>query len=249
MPSCLLALGANLGDCRQSIEAALNAVGELAGTKLVAQSRVHSTEAIGGPAGQGKFANAVAVVDTSLSAIEMLEAFLAIETNLGRQREQRWSARTIDIDLLLYEQQRVESPRLVVPHPRMSFRPFVLEPAVEVAENWLHPLLGMTLGQLHSRLKLGTDTVEIYGAAQGDRDWLAGWLKQNAPQLEVVSSSSQSKLTVGFCLPDEPMRPGGPTLRMPAGSREKSLFEVEAAVECVWPGLQGGPSSPPSQSR
>lgn len=220
------------------MEAALREVGELAGTKLEAQSRIHASEPVGGPPGQGTFANAAAVVHTSLTPDQLLQSLQAIETKLGRERLQRWAARAIDIDLLLVEQQVIDSPQLVVPHPRMSFRPFVLEPAIEVAEDWRHPQLGKTLRELCDQLKQGDDSLAVDALQRADRDWLVDWLGQNAPKLKITSSPSDSKLTIGFYAAGEPMRPGGPTLRLTGGSREETLFEVEAALDCVWPGWQ-----------
>lgn len=240
MPHCLLALGANLGDSHRSIEAALDAIEAMEQTSLLRRSDIHNSAPVGGPTGQAEFANAVALVDTSLSPESLLSSLQRVEIDLGRERKQLWDARTIDIDLLLYEQQVIDSPRLVLPHPRMSFRPFVLAPALEFARDWHHPTLQLTIGELWTRLRTGEDCIAIHGS-QADRDWITGWLGGHVPRLLTDQPCKEPKLTIAFCESGKPLEPGGPTLRLALGSRDESLFDVKAALECVWPdALSGG---------
>ena len=96
---------------------------------------------IGGPAGQEPFLNAAALLETSLPPAELLARLQRIELHLGRTRETRWAARTLDLDLLLYDNLVLNTPYLTLPHPRMAFRRFVLEPAAEVAPEMAHPRL------------------------------------------------------------------------------------------------------------
>ena len=94
---------------------------------------------VGGPPDQGEFLNAAAVMETSITPLRFLEQLQRIESRHGRQRAERWAARTLDIDLLLYGDEVIETPMLTVPHPRMSFRRFVLEPAAEIAPRMFIP--------------------------------------------------------------------------------------------------------------
>ena len=91
-------------------------------------------------------------MEVSLAPHELIEALLQIEKGLGRVRERLWGPRTVDLDLLLYDDQMIQTEQLTCPHPRMSFRRFVLEPASEVAPDMIHPPSGCTVSELHDRL-------------------------------------------------------------------------------------------------
>lgn len=129
-------LGANLGDAVATVRAAQQALGELPGTRLVAASRLYRTPAWGKTA-QPDFINAAALLETTLPARGLLDGLLAIERRFGRTRaadgSDRWGARTLDLDLLLYGSARLQSERLTVPHPRWRERAFVLLPLRELA--------------------------------------------------------------------------------------------------------------------
>jgi 2-amino-4-hydroxy-6-hydroxymethyldihydropteridine diphosphokinase len=164
MALALLSLGSNLGDRRSLLQAALAELGSLRGAQLVAASAFHETSPIGGPAGQGKFLNAAAVLETSLSPAQLLAETQRIESSLGRTRPTRWDARTLDIDVLLYDDLVVNLPTLALPHPRMVFRRFVLEPAVEVAPEMLHPLTLWSVRRLWEHLNASLPYVALADA-------------------------------------------------------------------------------------
>ena len=127
-----LALGSNLEDPVAQVTAACAALATLPQSTLRACSSLYRTAPVG-YADQPDFINAVAAVDTTLSADALLEALLAIEVRHGRERPHPGAARTLDLDLLLYATQVVAKPALVVPHPRLHERRFVLEPLAEIA--------------------------------------------------------------------------------------------------------------------
>ncbi|NND01170.1 MAG: 2-amino-4-hydroxy-6-hydroxymethyldihydropteridine diphosphokinase [Acidimicrobiia bacterium] len=127
-----IGLGSNLGDRARHIAEALGALSELG--DLVATSALYQTAPIGGPE-QGPYLNAVAVIDTNLSARDLLEACLEIEQRHGRERRERWGPRTLDLDIVLYGAAAVDEPGLTVPHPELANRRFVLEPLVEAWPN------------------------------------------------------------------------------------------------------------------
>jgi 2-amino-4-hydroxy-6-hydroxymethyldihydropteridine diphosphokinase len=127
-----LALGSNMGDKIAMLTTAVAKISTLPGTVLHARSSLYRTPPWG-KLDQDWFANAVIAIETSLSPEALLEACLAIEAEFGRQREERWGPRRIDIDLLLYDDARRASPRLTLPHPAMLERAFVLVPLLEIA--------------------------------------------------------------------------------------------------------------------
>jgi 2-amino-4-hydroxy-6-hydroxymethyldihydropteridine diphosphokinase len=135
-----IGLGANLGDARHTLRAARQAIATLPQTTLVAFSSLYRSAPIDatGP----DFWNAVALVDTGLSPHALLEALQRIEAQHGRERPWRNAPRTLDLDLLLYADRRIDEPDLEVPHPRMHERAFVLLPLAELAPDADIPGLG-----------------------------------------------------------------------------------------------------------
>ena len=126
MTRAYVGVGANLGDRRATIDAA---VALLEG--VVAVSDLRETDPVG-VTDQPAFLNGAVAVETDLSPRELLETLLDVERRLGRQRRLRWGPRTIDLDLLLYGDETIDEPGLTVPHPRLHERRFALEPLVEL---------------------------------------------------------------------------------------------------------------------
>lgn len=127
-----VALGANLGDAAAALDSAFAALDALPATRLVARSGVYRTAPIG-VTGHPDYLNAVAAIDTTLPAPDLLEALLGLESSHGRRREAELAPRTLDLDLLLYGDATIALPGLEVPHPRMHLRAFVLVPLAEIA--------------------------------------------------------------------------------------------------------------------
>lgn len=141
-----IAFGANIGSPEKSIADALKHLEEMPIIELVASSPLYRTAPVGGPSGQPDFLNAVARVRTGLAPCELLARCLEIERRMGRRRDVRWGPRSIDLDLLLYEERVVESGDCRVPHPALRERPFVLVPLLDVApENLALPPDGAAL--------------------------------------------------------------------------------------------------------
>jgi 2-amino-4-hydroxy-6-hydroxymethyldihydropteridine diphosphokinase len=176
MSHALVGLGSNLGDRRSTIDRAIAALVATPDTRLLARSNFHETAPVGGPSGQASFLNAAATFETSLSPSELLARLAQIEIELGRDRapnQVRWQARTLDLDLLLYDEQVIDTPTLVVPHPRMAFRRFVLEPAAEIAADWRHPTIGWTIGKLLAHLNRAKPYLAITGPPGAGKTRLA----------------------------------------------------------------------------
>jgi 2-amino-4-hydroxy-6-hydroxymethyldihydropteridine diphosphokinase len=148
-----IALGSNLGDRASTIAAALRALDRVDGIRILRTSTLIETDPVG-PVGQGPYLNGVVCVLTTLDPRGLLDALLAIEQSLGRERatEERWGARTIDLDLVLFADTILDEPGLTVPHPRLHERRFVLQPLVEIAPDARHPSLNVTAVELLDRL-------------------------------------------------------------------------------------------------
>jgi 2-amino-4-hydroxy-6-hydroxymethyldihydropteridine diphosphokinase len=126
-----LGLGSNLGDRLANLQAAVDALQAEPGLRVAASSRVWETTPVGGPP-QPDYLNAVVRIETDLSARDLLDVARRVEARLGRIRKERWGARTIDVDILLHDEEQIDESDLVVPHPRMTERAFVLLPLLEL---------------------------------------------------------------------------------------------------------------------
>jgi 2-amino-4-hydroxy-6-hydroxymethyldihydropteridine diphosphokinase len=132
VPRVFLGVGANLGDRLATLQRAVGLLAER-GVRTVACSRVWATAPLGGPPDQPEFLNVVVEIDPGdMSPTEVLAAANAVEAELGRVREVRWGPRTIDIDVLLWDDLRSEDPALTIPHPRMHERAFVVLPLLDL---------------------------------------------------------------------------------------------------------------------
>ena len=136
-----IGVGSNLGDSALRVQAAFEALGAIGDTRLVARSRLYRTRPFG-PVPQGDFVNAVAGLLTQLSAPQLHAAMRAIETTAGRVRNERWGPRTLDLDLLVFGDQRVATDELIVPHPGIAERGFVLAPLADIAPTLQVPGMG-----------------------------------------------------------------------------------------------------------
>ena len=141
MPLAFVALGANLADPAHQIRAALESLSRLPDSRLLRASSLYRTAPVG-VAGQPDFINAVALVETTLAPHELLTALFAIEAEFGRRRDYRNAPRTLDLDLLLYDELVLDGTELQLPHPRMHLRAFVLAPLLEIAPACVIPRRG-----------------------------------------------------------------------------------------------------------
>lgn len=133
MVRAYIGLGANLADPPAQLRKALQLLSQQPGIQLGNQSSFYRSAPLG-PPGQAHYCNAVAAVETTLPAQDLLHALLDVERSMGRERSgQRWQSRLIDLDLLLYGDEQIDAPGLRVPHPEMYKRNFVLVPLAEIA--------------------------------------------------------------------------------------------------------------------
>ena len=132
MVICYLGVGSNLGQRRKNIKLAVKLVRSLKNTKIIKISKMFVSRPSGGPAGQGNYLNGVLKISTNFSPLSLLKKLKNIENKLGRVSTVRFGPRVIDLDILLYGDRSIRQPGLIVPHPRMFGRDFVIKPLIEV---------------------------------------------------------------------------------------------------------------------
>ena len=142
----ILSLGGNQGDIKKTFLSTKNSITQEVGT-IVKESSIYQTQAWG-VENQPDFLNQVIVVETKLSPTTILEKCLAIEIKLGRKRMKQWGERTIDIDLLFFNSEIIQTEDLQIPHPRISERNFILHPLAEIIPEFTHPILNKSISQL-----------------------------------------------------------------------------------------------------
>ncbi len=151
---CAIALGSNLsseiGDSEKIVRSAIAQLSGISEIEIIHVSRWYRTRAITLPnsAPQPDYINGCAILKTSLPPLQLLQMLFDTEQMFGRERRERWGARTLDLDLLLYGDRQIDSPELVIPHPRMCDRAFVLLPLAEIAADWIHPTTGVAIGKI-----------------------------------------------------------------------------------------------------
>ena len=144
---CAIALGSNLGKSLTTLKNSLNVLNSNPGIKLLAVSSWYQTKPVGGSP-QPDYLNGCAILNVQQTPEELLVLLQATELQFGRVRQERWGARTLDLDLLLYDNLIINTPNLTIPHPRMTERAFVLVPLAEIAPQWQEPTSGKAIAQL-----------------------------------------------------------------------------------------------------
>ncbi|MGE5708034.1 MAG: 2-amino-4-hydroxy-6-hydroxymethyldihydropteridine diphosphokinase [Bacteroidota bacterium] len=160
MALAFIGMGSNLGDRQGYILQALEYMDALPHTRVVEVSSFYEAEPLEYP-DQGWFVNAVAKIETQLEPLDLLNELQIVEKRLQRQRTIRWGPRTIDLDILLYDEELVAEPRLQIPHIRMHDRTFVLVPLAEIAPEVMHPILNVSAQELLDGLARRTKVERI----------------------------------------------------------------------------------------
>lgn len=163
MATALISLGSNLGDRAATLTSALAALEATPDVQVVRTSRFYETSPVGGPGFQEPFLNAVAQLETTLEPEALFDVLQRVENEHGRVREQHWGPRTLDLDLLTYDDLALHTARLTLPHPRMSYRKFVLDGLLEIAPHERHPLIGRSYVDLLKHLETTHDYVAFVG--------------------------------------------------------------------------------------
>lgn len=155
---CAIALGSNLGNSLQILEQAVIALAQTPEVTLLARSHWYQTKAVGPP--QPDYLNGCVTLQTTLTPQALLQTLLSLEQQFGRERRERWGPRTLDLDLLLFDDLILNSSTLNIPHPHMTERAFVLVPLAEIAPNWIEPISGCAIANLVQKVD-GSDVEMI----------------------------------------------------------------------------------------
>jgi len=147
MTTCYVAFGSNLGDRHAFVDSAVKQLEKCQGVLVTQISSHFETVPVGGPI-QRDFINAVTELDTTLDVQALWVLMKQIELRAGRERDVRNGPRTLDLDLLFYGDQKIMTDDLMIPHPRLHERAFVLEPMMELNPNFVHPVFNLTIQQL-----------------------------------------------------------------------------------------------------
>lgn len=152
MHSVYIGFGSNIGDRLTHIQNAIKFLSKTEGITLQKISSIYTTDPIGYEE-QAQFLNGVAAIQTTLSPLSLLHTLKDIETAVGRKHRIRWGPREIDLDILIYGDSCVQTEKLIIPHPEMHLRRFVLVPLAEIASNLRHPVLQESVQTLLGRLE------------------------------------------------------------------------------------------------
>ncbi len=260
MPRCLISLGANLGDALATIQQAARELGQLIGCSPTdcQLSRFFHTPPVGGPPGQPPFVNAVLALTTLHSPWEVWQAVRDVEQHFGRRRVRRWEARPIDLDILLYDDVRIWTPQFKIPHPRMCMRRFILEPAMDVAADWIDPVSKWSVQQLAQRLRASRANLLVFGdwrsqtlLAQVAQGAVASWCNfqpqtpvpesstADPPPLTAIEGPSQSRW-VGWLPMDCLKQRVGKIEILPAPKLIVFLADMDADSSAQWEDLHAG---------
>jgi 2-amino-4-hydroxy-6-hydroxymethyldihydropteridine diphosphokinase len=251
-----IGMGSNIGDRGDTLMRAVKMLSEVEGVAVRRLSQFVRTEPLGGPADQPVYFNAAVEVSVDLSPRELLSALQDIERQLGRDRsrERRWGPRTCDLDILLMGETVVrEEPDLVIPHPRMHERAFVLEPLATIAPGAVHPVLGKAVSEMLDDVRSGRvkPTLQPNGAGEGETASGVGTARGGGTASEVgTAGEGETASGVGTAGEGETARGGvlgqAPLLSiigLPASGKTTlaELLAMELPAEIVQEDYEGNP--------
>lgn len=229
MAHALIALGSNLGDRAQALQAAVDALASAPAVHVLERSAWIETAPVGGPADQPPFLNGAVLLQTSLPPQALHALLVDIEQRAGRECTGRWGPRKLDLDLLLYDECVLQAADLLLPHPRLAVRRFVLAPAAQVAPHMRHPQIGWTISQLLHHLEHAVPYFAIAATSAQLAEWLAEFVCQAGNCWLIADPLVGLRLEPGF--------PGTGGLAQ-APPLEHARIRAMAIDRRTWPDLQ-----------
>jgi 2-amino-4-hydroxy-6-hydroxymethyldihydropteridine diphosphokinase len=196
---CWISFGGNVGDVKATFDAALALLSLHCHIQLQQRSGLYCSTPMGSQAGS-PFLNSICGLKTQLSPQDLLSALQSVETQLGRVREICWGPRTLDLDLLSYGNSIVNEPRLVIPHPALTYRRFVLDPLVEIDAKWRHPVYQDTTGQIRDRLSSRPLLIRLLGISAEAVQTLSSQLSPKFPDVSFAAEGDYSSGALPFLM-------------------------------------------------
>ena len=188
---CWVAFGGNVGDVKATFNAALALLSLHCSIQLGKRSGLYCSTPMGSHSGN-RFLNSVCGLTTRLGPHDLLSVLQSVETQLGRVREIDWGPRTLDLDLLSYGDHAIDDARLLVPHPALTYRRFVLDPLAEIDPNWQHPLFIESTAEMLNRVKTRPLKVALPDISHGLFCELSQELSQKFPEVSLVAENQAS---------------------------------------------------------
>ncbi|HBN76986.1 MAG TPA: 2-amino-4-hydroxy-6-hydroxymethyldihydropteridine diphosphokinase [Planctomycetaceae bacterium] len=230
-----IALGGNLGETAQIIQAVLEHLESYEAISILKVSSLYETAPMGAKAGN-RFLNGAVLIETSLQPVELLDVCQGIEAGCGRTREIHWGPRTIDLDLIFCDQVVLQSERLVLPHPACWYRRFVLDPLCDVAGEYVHPVFEKTFAELRDRLLVRPLSVDLSWLGKTRQEELSSTLRTRfrEDQLELIMDDECRSCVATWVLFEHECglgvrEAGGVTEQELPGVFEASMFDVVQA--------------------
>jgi 2-amino-4-hydroxy-6-hydroxymethyldihydropteridine diphosphokinase len=249
MPDCLVAFGSNLGDGAAIFTETLLRLFDSGTIDALHPSELVRTRAVGGSGQRLPFLNACIRFQTKLPMQAVFEKLVDIERQLGRKRVEHWGDRIVDLDLLLCGDRQHNDDQLVVPHPRMSFRRFVLYPASQIAADMIHPPSGLAIAGLLAHLDTRPNQIALASAQQPEyrstgqllSDCCAAhdWDFQPVYDVQTLANVSASAKLLMYADGIDPQlfqqarQFSGPTLHLGRLDPRKAVIETEAAIQSM----------------
>ena len=209
MSHAVLSIGSNLGDRAAHLQSAVARLERHARVRVAAVSRWYETAPAGCGPSQDAFLNGALLVETSLEPLQLLDWTQEVERQGGRRRDEVWGPRTIDIDIVLLDHAVFHSPRLELPHPRSAYRRFMIEPAAEIAPEWIHPHVGWTLRELEQFLRTTPRYAVIIGGATAERESLVQRVQARVPLRWLRRADSMTSAALRHTLAEDAANAAG----------------------------------------
>lgn len=220
----LVALGGNEGDVSATFHCACDELNQLPAIDIKARSSEYSSPAVG-PAAGASFLNAAVLLRTTLAPLQLLDVLQQAESRHGRVRTVRWGPRTLDLDLLCHGQTVLDTPRLTLPHPACWYRRFVLDPVVEIAGDYVHPVFELPFRELRDRLLPRPLPVAV--AADAEAWKTIDDLRPEFPQVRWIDADGPDLDTAAIVLRMTESAVASPfTIDVPAETRRQFVHDV-----------------------